>query len=183
MAQDFYDAYKNPNTMGIDENKVVIGRIGAAHGVKGWLKIHSFTEPRENIFNYSPWFIKKQDKWQAIEIAEFSDHTPQMVILFAGCNDRDVAQMYTGAEIAIERKQLPNLKQDEYYWSDLEGLTVVNTENIVLGKVDYLFETGSNDVLVVKGDKQYLIPFLLDQFILAIDLPEKTIKVAWDAEF
>lgn len=183
MTQDFCETSENPGAMGIDKNKVIIGRIGAAYGVKGWLKIHSFTEPRENIFNYSPWFIKKQDKWQPIEIAGFAEHTPQMVILFAGCNDRETAQLYTGAEIAIERKQLPKLAQNEYYWSDLEGLTVINTENIVLGTIDYLFETGSNDVLVVKGDKQYLIPFLLDQFILAVDLPNKTILVAWDAEF
>ncbi|MDF2867042.1 MAG: rRNA processing protein RimM [Gammaproteobacteria bacterium] len=181
MTQDFCNTPEDSSAKSID--KVIVARVGAVYGVKGWLKIHSFTQPRENIFNYAPWFIKKQGIWQPIEVAEFAEHTTQMVILFADCNDRDAAQLYTGAEIAVERKQLPKLAKNEYYWSDLEGLTVINTEDIILGKVDYLFETGSNDVLVVKGDKQYLIPFLLDQFILNIDLPNKIIQVAWDVEF
>jgi 16S rRNA processing protein RimM len=163
--------------------KVVVGRIGAVFGVKGWLKIHSFTEPMDNILHYSPWYIQDKGTWQIKEIVEFAVQTKQLIVQFAGLHDRESAQLFTGLEIAVAKELLPKLATDEYYWADLEGLTVVNTEGVVLGKVDYLFATGSNDVLVVKGSKQYLIPFLLNQFVLSIDLPSSSMQVDWDADF
>lgn len=172
-----------PTNLQHEQKKVIVGRIGAAHGVKGWLKIHSFTDPKGNIFNYQPWYINKHGNWQVLELAEIAERALQMVVLFKGYNDRNSAQLLIGSNIAIDRAMLPKLAKNEYYWADLIGLTVVNTEGVTLGKVDYLFETGSNDVLVVKGDKQYLIPFLLDQFILNINLADSTIQVAWDADF
>lgn len=165
------------------QEKVVVGRIGAVFGVKGWLKVHSFTEPMDNILHYHPWYIQTKGKWQAKDVVEFAIQAKQLIVQFAGLHDRDQAQLFTGLEIAVAREQLPKLAKGEYYWADLEGLTVVNTEGVILGKVDYLFATGSNDVMVVKGSKQYLIPFLLKQFVLKVDLPNNSLQVDWDADF
>lgn len=166
-----------------NKSKVIVGRVGTAFGVKGWLKIHSFTEPSENILKYNPWMLKQRGIWQAIEVAETAEQGTQLVIRFKNCFDRDVAQLYTNAEIAVEREQLPKLADNEYYWTDLEGLKVTNKAGVILGTIEYILATGSNDVLVVKGDKQYLIPFLLDQFVLNIDLANKNMLVDWDPEF
>ena len=106
-----------------------------------------------------------------------------MLIKIAGCDDRNQASLYTKAEIGVYRKQLPLLGDDEYYWSDLENLTVINQQGVILGQVSYLFETGANDVIVVKGEKEYFIPYILDQFVLKGDLKNGRIEVDWDAEF
>jgi len=165
------------------KTKVIVGRVGAVYGIKGWVKIQSFTEPRQNLFSYAPLYIKHQGIWQIVKLADYNEQAKQLVAQFSGYNDRESAQLLTGSELAIERQQLPKLAKNEYYWSDLEGLTVINTEGVLLGKVEYIFETGSNDVLVVKGERQYLIPFLLNQFILSVDLLHKNLQVDWDAEF
>ncbi len=106
-----------------------------------------------------------------------------MRVKIAGCDDRNQAGLYTNAEIGVYREQLPQLGGDEYYWSDLENLTVINQQGIILGQVSHLVETGANDVIVVKGEKEHLIPYILDQFILNIDLKNGRIEVDWDPEF
>lgn len=166
-----------------DTNKIIVGRVGATYGVKGWLKIHSFTEPRDNILDYIPWFIKKQGMWHLCEVIDASARTNNIVAQLKGCGDPDSAQLYVGADIAITRDHLPQLAENEYYWSDLEGLTVVNTDGIVLGKVEYLFATGSNDVMVINGEKRHLVPFLLDQYVVEVDLQNRRIQVVWDPDF
>lgn len=170
--------------MSTDNNKqIIIGRIGSVYGVKGWLKIISFTEPAENIFTYQPWQLFIQQKWQPVSVKNFNTHGTHLIVLLDLCTNREDARQYTGLEIGIFRQQLPNLPNNEYYWSDLEGLKVVNKEGYLLGTVDHLFATGSNDVLVITGKKKYLIPYLLDQFILHIDLNNQTILVDWDPDF
>lgn len=161
---------------------ITIGKIGATYGIRGWLKIHSFTEFGSSIFEYKPWYIRPnpQSAWQEITIAEGKAHGKGCIAKFNNIETPEAARVYTGFEIAILRSQLPTLAKDEYYWSDLVGLTVVNKDGQELGKVAYLIETGSNDVLVIKADKEYAIPFITGQVILDVDLKAGLIRVDWE---
>ncbi len=149
-----------------DSKKVIVGRITGVYGVKGWLKIFSYTDPMESIIDYSPWFIRagSDDKrrnpvakngkpWTRVKIKAGKRHAKTVVAKFEHCNDRDEAQAFVGSEIAIEQSQLEALRQeDEYYWRDLIGLRVINQQAIELGTVKSLMETGANDVLVVVSE-------------------------------
>ncbi len=166
-----------------EDNLVIIGRVGAVYGVNGWVKIRSYTMPRDNILHYSPWLVKLNGKWESIKLEGGRPHGPTFVAKFPDIHDRNAALTLTNADIAVPRDQLPALPQGEFYCRDLEGLTVVNDAGTVYGTVDEVMETGANDVLVVKGEKSMLIPFLLDESILDVNLQTKTIKVDWDPEF
>ena len=167
------------------EKFVEVGQIGRPQGIHGGMRINSYTQPIDNILNYQPWFIQKKNSqvWEEFYYAKVEHHSKGLVVFFKEISDRNIVSLYTQAKIAILREQLPDLAEDEHYWSDLEGMTVQTKQGVILGKVDHLFETGSNDVLVVKGDKERLIPYLKDNTILAIDKANKLIIVDWDPEF
>ena len=143
----------------------------------------SYTQPRENIIKYRPWYLKRDGEWQEWDLAEGRVHGKGIVAKFAQCDDRDMAFSLMECEIGIRRDQLPAAGPGEYYWRDLQGLTVVTLDGETLGTVDHLLETGANDVLVVKGDRERLIPFVVDQVITGVDLEEGTIQVDWDKDF
>jgi 16S rRNA processing protein RimM len=171
---------------------VNIGRITAVYGVKGWVKIHSYTEIAEDVFAYNPWWLKTAHGVKQVEVDEARPHGKGFVAHIKGIDDRDQAASLTSVDIAVERDLLPDLDEGEYYWSQLEGLSVITTFNGEaqrLGRVIKLMETGANDVLVVAPDDQSidqrerLIPYVPEQFILAIDLAAGEMRVDWDPEF
>lgn len=173
-------------------NLIDVGRITTVFGVKGWLKIHSDTQPMENIFSYNPWWLKTRHGVKAVEVEEFRPHGKGLVALIKGIDDRDMAKELCQINIAVERAQLPNLDAGDFYWHQLEGLVVISEfEGQVsrLGLVDRMLETGANDVLVVKGDaesidlNERLVPYIPDQFVKAIDLEAGEIRVDWDPAF
>lgn len=166
-----------------EQNYLVIGKISGVFGVKGWVKIFSYTQPRENILNYKIWQLRKGSDFKSCQVQGGQVHSKGVVAKVAGVDDRDQAALMIGWDILIERTQLPPVDPGEYYWADLEGLTVETTQGVVLGVVDYLLETGANDVLVVKGERERLIPFLRKQTIIAVDLDHGKIIVDWDPEF
>lgn len=163
--------------------KVKLGKINGLYGIQGWVKIFSYTSPITNILYYSPWLISRQGQWQTMDVEDGRLQGKGLIVKLASCHDRDQAMTLQGAEIAIYRAQLLPPQADEYYWVDLIGLTVLNRQGLVLGQVDHLIETGANDVLVVKGEKEYLIPFLRDQVVLKVDLSNRLLQVDWDATF
>ena len=165
------------------ERLITIGRFGAPYGVKGWVKVHSFTDPIDNIFTYQPWLAKLGKKWQEIKLTDFRKHNKGLIVAIAGCDNRDTTVLYRNATIAVKRAQLPSLNTGEYYWTDLKDLMVHTVTGDELGKVNYIFATGANDVLVVKGKREYLIPYLQDSVIKTIDLQSGKIIVDWDANF
>ncbi|WP_143872462.1 ribosome maturation factor RimM [Catenovulum sediminis] len=172
------------------ENKIVVGRLGAVYGVKGWLKVSSFTEDPENIFSYNPWTIGRGKLWQEAKIVEWRRHNKGLIVKLDNVDVREKAQLLTGMDIIVDSEQLPDLSQDEFYWRDLVGLNVVNVDGYDMGVVKSLMETGSNDVLVVKanardafGISERLIPLIDNQVIESIDLDKKLITVHWDADF
>jgi len=167
---------------------VVVGRMTAVHGIKGWVKVHSFTEPEENILHYSPWWLKSAEGWQKIEVDQHRAAAKGLMVHLVGVDDRDIARQYCQRDIAVEKASLPALSTGEYYWHQLKGLAVLTSRGERLGVVTTLMETGANDVLVVKGDadsldrQERLIPYA-EQFILGIDLGARQIEVDWDPDF
>lgn len=158
---------------------VIVGKLGATHGIQGWLKLYSFTEPAENILAYKPWYLEDATGWKLTKPEGNRKIANGMTIKFAGFNNPEDARLLTGKKIAVLRSQLPRLKQGDFYWSDLEGLTVINVDGTVLGKVIFILETGSNDVLVVKGDKEHAVPYL-PEVITNVDLANQVIHVDWE---
>lgn len=167
----------------IHSPQITLGKIIGVFGVQGWVKVFSYTDPISNILNYSPWQIVQCGQSRTIRVCEGQMHGKSIIARLETCEDREMAIQFLGAEIAIYREQLPPIGKGEYYWADLMGLTVLNREGITLGQVDHLLKTGANDVLVVKGEKEHLIPFLLDQVVLEVDLVGGQLQVDWDAEF
>lgn len=160
------------------------GQISGVFGVKGWVKVFSFTQPRENILQYSPWLLQKNNQISEIKVIAGQRHGNAVVAELEGVSDRDSAAALMGSEILIRRQQLPKPKAGEYYWADLVGLTVLTESGVDLGKVDHLLETGANDVLVVvDGETERLIPFLQQQTVLNIDLDGGKMIVDWDPDF
>lgn len=149
--------------------------------MRGWVKVFSDTRPRENILDYSPWLVKQRDGWKEVALAEGRVHGRGVIARLEGYSDRDQAQTLMGAEIAIRRSQLPPPKAGEHYWADLEGLRVVNLQGVELGTVSHLFETGANDVLVVTGERERLLPYTR-HVIREVDLTARVLRVDWDPE-
>ena len=179
-------------TVSKETEYLVVGKIGAPYGVRGWSKLYSFTEQQTNLFDYDPWYthpINSKDAsatdggWVIASVIEAKTHGKGLVAKFKGCEDRDAAARLTGQEIAIRRDQLPPAAEGEYYWGDLKGLTVVTVDGVSLGVVDHLLETGANDVLVVKGDRERLIPYVMGPIVKAVDLAAGTMQVDWDPDF
>ncbi len=178
--------------------KVVLGRITGVYGVKGWLKVFSHTDPMEAIVDYSPWYLRSENRksedqasWTKVKLKSGKRHAKTVVAKLESCNNRDEAMAYVGKEIAIELQQLEQLtEENEFYWRDLIGLRVINQQNITLGTVQKLLETGANDVLVVvdeagadKVKKECLIPWAMDTAIINVDINAGVITVDWDADW
>lgn len=163
-----------------DTKFVIVGKVGSTYGVQGWLKIQSYTEWADNILDYTPWYVFHNDEWKPFTVTEGRVHGKGMIVKFAGWDTPEESRLLSGKKIAVARSQLPDLPKDEYYWSDLEGLTVINHDGEILGKVSYLISTGSNDVLVIKGEKEIAIPYLPDDVIKSIDLDKQEIHVDWE---
>ncbi|KHD06063.1 ribosome maturation factor RimM [Candidatus Thiomargarita nelsonii] len=163
--------------------RVSIGRINGLYGVRGWIKVFSYARPITNILNYSPWQLYQHGQWQTVSLSEGQAHGKGIIARLDSISNRDEAARLVGSEIAVNREQLPPTPKGEYYWADLIGLTVVNREDITLGQVDHLLETGANDVLVVKGERERLIPFLREQVVVDVDLAQGVLRVDWDEDF
>lgn len=160
---------------------VVLGKVSGQFGVHGWIKVYSYTSPRENILQYREWYLKRSGEWVAHRLKGGKSHGKGVIARLDGCDNRDHAIELMDAEVAIRPEQLAETGEDEFYWRDLEGLQVVTLEGVELGKVDYLFETGANDVMVVRGKGEMLLPFI-EQVIREVDLDNGVIRVDWDEE-
>jgi len=167
---------------------ITVGRILGAHGIKGWVRIRSFTDPEEQLFDYSPLYLMQKTKREAFEVEIRKALTKGWSVKLKGVDDRNEAELLKGIDIAMPAATLPELAEDEYYWRDLIGMTVV-CKGIVLGEVDNLLETGANDVLVVRctegsvDEQERLIPFLLDKFVIGVDKMSRVIEVDWDPQW
>ncbi len=167
--------------MGLNERKpVILGRVTGLYGVKGWFRVRSYTEPREAILDYKEWLLFRDGDPQCFRLAEGKRHGSTVIARLEGCDDRDEAADFVGDDIGVPREALPETEHGEYYWADLEGLQVIGKDGRTLGKVAYLLATGANDVLVVQGDREILIPFVQNEVIKDVDLATGVISVDWE---
>ncbi|CEG58085.1 ribosome maturation factor RimM [Legionella fallonii] len=164
-------------------NWVVIGRFGRPHGVKGFITVQSFTEPRDNILRYTDWHVLLNNTWQLIKILSVEVHNKAIIATIEGYPEREMVASLTNVEIAIKKEQLAALEPGEYYWHQLIGMKVVNPKGESFGVVTEIMPTGANDVLVVQGEKRHLIPYLPEQFIIEINESQQVITVDWDVDF
>lgn len=159
---------------------VILGRIVGLFGVRGWVKVHSYTEPRDAVLEYRDWLLSRDGEWQPVGLAEGRQHGKGVIARLVGVEDRDGAAEWLGSDIAVTRAALPEAEEGHYYWADLEGLTVVHKDGTELGRVASLLATGANDVLVVDGAVERLIPFVPGTVILDVDLAAGVIRVDWE---
>jgi 16S rRNA processing protein RimM len=160
--------------------EVLIGQVSGVHGLKGWLKIHSFTDPRAAVFDYQPWLLGDERKEVTLERGQPNGKT--LIALLPGVENVEQARVLVGQDIRVPRAALPETGEGQWYWSDLIGLAVINREGVPLGTVRRMIETGANDVMVLEGDRERLIPFLTGQVIEQVDLEAGQILVDWHPE-
>ena len=163
-----------------ERKPVILGRVTGLYGVKGWVRVHSYTEPREAILDYRDWSHLREGRWRSVRLAEGKRHGKSVIARLEGVADRDDAAAFIGEDIGVPRERLPEAGRGEYYWADLEGLQVIHTDGRTLGKVAYLLATGAHDVLVVQGDQEILIPFVQEEVIKDVDLANGVVNVDWE---
>lgn len=169
--------------MSVESNWIVIGRFGRPHGVKGFVTVHSFTEPRDNIIEYSDWYVRFNGNWQPIKVLSTEVHNKAIIAQIEGYPDRELVAKLTNADIGVCRDQLAPLDPGEYYWHQLIGMTVVNPKGETFGIIKEILPTGSNDVLVVQGEKRHLIPYLPGRFVIDVDVNQQKMTVDWEMDF
>ncbi|MEB5476674.1 ribosome maturation factor RimM [Acinetobacter pollinis] len=179
-------------TQNVPEDRIQIGQLRSAYGLNGWLWVYSNTEPMSNIFDYLPWFIKTKTGWQTASVKRWKPHGKGLVVALKDVSDRTLAESLVGADIWISKSQLPKADVDEYYWSDLKGLTVMSLneeeQDVNLGQIYELFETGANDVMVVRAtpdsidSEERMIPWHKD-VVQDVDLEAGRIYVNWGIDY
>ena len=160
---------------------VALGHIAGVHGVQGWVKIHSRTEPREAIFEYQPWLLG--ESLEEVRIRQGKKHGNRLIALLESTDSREQAEALVNRPIAVYRDQFPELPPGEFYWTDLLGLEVRLENGRELGKIDQMLATGANDVMVVRGERERLIPFIHGQYVKRVDLDGGVVTVDWDPDF
>lgn len=170
------------------EDLIVLGKITSVHGVRGEVKIYSFTDPIDNLLGYTAWTLKRDGEVKQVELVSGRLQGKVLVAKLKGLDDREVARTFAGFDICVPRALLPDLDDGEYYWHQLEGLKVIDLQGQLLGRIDHLLETGSNDVMVVKpcpgslDDRERLLPYT-EQCVQQVDLVAGEMRVDWDADF
>lgn len=162
---------------------IVLGRVGAPHGVRGWVRVQSYARPPDSILDHARWYLDSGAGWQPWQVADSHVGDKVITVRLEGCEDRDTALTLRHGSIAVPRAELRPLAPGEWYWADLIGLQVETTDGVVLGRVEHLFETGANDVLVVRGDRERLIPWVRDQVIHGVEPEVGRLVVDWDEDF
>ena len=167
-----------------DDKKIYLGKITGVHGIKGWLKIQSFSSPPENILNYPSWIINNKGEEDFYSIEQGRKQNNKIVVKLEKIDDRNTAESLINSKIQILRSDLPKLSNENYYWSDLVGLSVLNSEEKVIGKIESLIETGANDVMVIitLKDERILIPFVMHEIIKEVNVELSYIKIDWSIE-
>lgn len=172
------------------DDHVVLGTLTSPYGVKGWLRVYSYTSPMEGILDYASWVLRQGTTLTRVGVLQGRRQGKGLVARLEGVDSREAAEALAGAEILLPKAELPALDADDYYWYQLEGLRVVTREGLALGQIAYLFETGANDVMVVKGEvdegieaRERLLPYLPGDVVLDVDLEAGVMTVDWDPEF
>ncbi len=167
---------------GAEEELICVGHVLGAHGIKGWVRVYSNTSPRENVVAYSPWRIEVGEQMKTLAVSG-RVQGKNILARLEGIENRDQAEALAGCKLYISQRQLPQLEEGEYYWSDLIGLQVENLAAEPLGTVESMLETGADDVMVLQGDRERLIPFVIDEIVHEVDLEGRRLVVDWSPDY
>lgn len=159
-----------------------MGRIFAPFGVKGWVKVQPDTAAVRNLLDYREWWVRRDGEWREWAVTDAKAQGRVVLAKLEGCEDRDAAAKLRGAPVAVPRAALPATRSGEYYWTDLIGLKVVNADGQDFGVVTGILPTGANDVLVVDGERERLIPFIAT-VVLEVDPASGVVRVEWHADY
>jgi 16S rRNA processing protein RimM len=159
-----------------------MGRILAPYGIRGWLKVQPQTEAVDGLLDYREWWLAPDSDWKSYRLLEGQAHGTELIAHLQGFDDRDQAAAIRGFRIAVPRSVLPPAPEGEYYWADLVGMSVLNAQGEELGRIEEIFATGANDVLVVRGDRERLIPFI-DAVVMKVDMQTSRLLVDWAADY
>ena len=165
------------------DSHVLMGEVAGIRGVHGELKIHSWTRPRENILDYPVWTLGRGDESCEWKIVAGGWRGKNLVVRLDGVDDREAARTLVGRQILVARALMPEAGPNSFYWFELRGLAVQTLDGVDLGVVSGLIETGANDVLLVRGERERLIPYTPGVHIQSVDLDVGRIRVDWDPEF
>lgn len=166
-----------------DKDFVIVGRFGRAHGIKGMISVISFTEPRENILGYQPWYISVGNQWKPLDVSRTEAQHKLLLASVTGYYEREQVAQLTNLDIAVDITLLPKLEEGEFYWHELIGMQVITLDSKVLGVVQEILPTGANDVLVVTGETRCLVPYVMGHTVQGIDRTKRIITVDWNTEF
>jgi 16S rRNA processing protein RimM len=165
-----------------DDDLICVGHILGSQGLNGWVRVFSNTSPRENIVSYGPWLVELGGDLRAMSVTGRLQGK-NVVARLEGIEDRTRADELAGCRIFIKPEQLPGLDAGEFYWSDLIGLSVETVDGVTLGEIASMMETGADDVMVLKGERERLIPFVIDQIVTEVDLVNRRVVVDWSPEY
>ena len=170
-----------------EPRRIEVGRLGAAHGVRGWLRVQSFTDPPQRLFEWKLWQLQSQSKeWRgemrAVNLLEARPQGNGWIVRLEGVDERDAASRLTGLMILVERELLPPAEGREHYRDDLVGFEVKNVEGVLLGLVDHFVDTPGNPVMVVKGGREHWIP-VTGQHLRSVDRDARALTVDWPEDF
>lgn len=163
------------------QSVVPLGYVSGVYGLQGWVKVHSWTSPRDAILDYRPWLLGENR--EAIDIVDGRVQGKTIIAELPGITDPEQARTLVGQEIAVPREQLPEPPEQSWYWADLVGLDVMGTDGTRLGRVERMLETGANDVMVVVGDREMLVPFVPGVYVIEVDLEAGTVVVDWQQDY
>ena len=175
--------------MSVNKSGIRLGRVASPYGVKGWVKLVSFTQPRDNIFSYRHFFANREGAQVELEMDAGKPQGKGLIAHFVGFDTPEAVRELTGLELSVSSETLPELGADDYYWHQLIGLQVCNRTGVNLGRVESLFETGANDVMVVVpdtgsiDDHQRLIPWLPGRVVIEVALADGRIMVDWEPDY
>jgi len=177
----------------IGSRLVVLGQIGAPYGTRGWVRVKPYTEKPEQLLTYEAWMLRLPRGWTKVRRIEERCRGERLLVRLSGCESPEQAAVFRNAEIGVDRASLPEPTEGEYYWHQLQGLSVYSStgegREVLLGRVDRIFATGANDVIVglpVEGsvdDRERLIPWLLDRVILRVEFEQSRIVADWDPDY
>ena len=162
-----------------DPRQIEVGRLGAAHGVRGWLRVQSFTDPPQRLFEWQRWRLQSGTE---VNVLESRPQGNGWIARLEGIDDRDAAGRLSGQLVLVDRGELPATTAREYYRADLVGFEVKNVEGVLLGVVDYFIDTPGNAVMVIKGTREYLVP-MVSQYLRSVDQQAHRLIVDWPEDF
>ena len=173
------------------QDMVVLGRVVAPYGLQGWVKLHFFGDDGEALGSMPQWWLGAEvngqpgQQWTPYTLQELKPHGKGLIARFVQVGDRNASEAIDGFYIAAPRAALPKTAKNEYYWAELIGLAVVNTQGERLGEVANLVSSGAHDVLCVQGGegtKERLLPFVA-QVVKNVDPLKREILVEWGLDW